>query len=221
MSPIPATDKEIRRTPELEAAGLSDWRLLQRKIAARFTLPDYDTGLALVAAIGAAAQAADHHPDLDLRWGQLTVHLASHDVGGVTDRDLRLAQQISDLAADHGATADPTKVQMIEVALDSADFDAVRPFWKAILQMGTSRALPDELDDSRGDLPTLWFQETDAHPTPRQRFHFDVYVPYDLAEQRVADALAAGGTLVSDAEAPGFWVLADAEGNRACVCATT
>ncbi|GAA1113787.1 hypothetical protein GCM10009668_39920 [Nocardioides dubius] len=221
MSPIPASDKEIRRSPEIEAAGLHDWRLLQRTLGARFTLPDYDTGLALVGAIGAAAQDADHHPDLDLRWGLLGVRLSSHDVNGVTDRDLRLAARISELAAELGASADPTQVQMVELGLDSADFDAVRPFWKALLGMKESRALPDELDDPRGDLPTLWFQETDAHPTPRQRFHLDVYVPRDLAEQRVADALAAGGTLVSDAEAPGFWVLADAEGNRACVCSCT
>ena len=39
-----------------------------------------------------------------------------------------------------------------------------------------------------------------------------------MAEERVAAALAAGGTLVDDEAAPSFWVLADADGNRACVC---
>jgi 4a-hydroxytetrahydrobiopterin dehydratase len=42
-------------------------------------------------------------------------------------------------------------------------------------------------------------------------------VPHDEARRRIDAALAAGGTLVSDAEAPAFWVLADAEGNEACI----
>jgi 4a-hydroxytetrahydrobiopterin dehydratase len=47
--------------------------------------------------------------------------------------------------------------------------------------------------------------------------HLDVAVPHDLAEQRVAAALAAGGRLVSGEHAPKWWVLADAEGNEACI----
>ena len=52
----------------------------------------------------------------------------------------------------------------------------------------------------------------------RNRIHFDVTVAHDEAEPRVRAALAAGGTLVSDEAAPSYWVLADAEGNEACVC---
>jgi len=44
-----------------------------------------------------------------------------------------------------------------------------------------------------------------------------VSVPHDVAEERVRAALAAGGRLVSDANAPAWWVLADPEGNEACV----
>jgi len=55
-------------------------------------------------------------------------------------------------------------------------------------------------------------------PRPqRNRIHFDVSVPHDEARHRIQAALAAGGTLLSDARAPAFWVLADAEGNEACV----
>jgi hypothetical protein len=51
----------------------------------------------------------------------------------------------------------------------------------------------------------------------RNRIHFDVSVPHDEAQRRIRAALAAGGVLVSDAHAPAFWVLADPEGNEACV----
>jgi 4a-hydroxytetrahydrobiopterin dehydratase len=64
----------------------------------------------------------------------------------------------------------------------------------------------------------LWFQKTDPHAEPRQRFHLDITVPPEVAQPRVDAALAAGGRLVSDAQAPAFTVLADAEGNKACIC---
>ena len=50
------------------------------------------------------------------------------------------------------------------------------------------------------------------------RFHLDVWVPHDQGEQRVQAVLDAGGTLVDDGHAPSFWVLADVQGNKACIC---
>jgi 4a-hydroxytetrahydrobiopterin dehydratase len=64
----------------------------------------------------------------------------------------------------------------------------------------------------------LWFQSTEAHETPRQRFHLDLWLPHDVADERIAAAVAAGGSVVDDSQAPSFTVLADAEGNRACIC---
>jgi 4a-hydroxytetrahydrobiopterin dehydratase len=57
----------------------------------------------------------------------------------------------------------------------------------------------------------------DAPRPQRNRIHIDVWVPHDQAEARVAAAIAAGGRLVTDKHAPSWWVLADAEGNEACV----
>jgi 4a-hydroxytetrahydrobiopterin dehydratase len=74
------------------------------------------------------------------------------------------------------------------------------------------------LVDPLGQGPAVWFQQMDAPRPQRNRIHFDVSVPHDEAGRRLEAALAAGGTLVSDAAAPAFWVLADAEGNEACVC---
>ncbi|HSX67985.1 VOC family protein [Nocardioides sp.] len=201
-----------------DAAGLDDWRHLLNALHARYDPGSYAAGLALVAAIGAAAEELDHHPDLDLRWGHVNVKVTSHDSGGVTTRDLRLAHRITEIAAAAGAVARPERVQRVEVALDTADWQRIRPFWKALLDGSDNPRLPDEVIDPDGAMPTLWFQGADEHETPRQRFHLDVHVPRDVAETRVAAALAAGGTLVSDADAPGFVVLADPDGNKACVC---
>ena len=75
----------------------------------------------------------------------------------------------------------------------------------------------DDVRDATNRVPILWFQETDPHPTPRQRFHIDVQVPYDVAEQRIAAAVAAGAVIVDDSRAPSTTVIADPDGNKACV----
>jgi len=210
------TSTDTLTPQQVEAEGLADWRVLFQALHARFRTGDFATGLRLVEGIGAAAEEMNHHPDLDLRYGQVHVRLFSHDVFGVTSRDLTLARRISELAAGLGVTADPSAVQVLEIALDSADAATVMPFWRAVLGLQDS-PLHDELIDGTGILPTLWFQSTEPHDEPRQRFHLDIRVPPEEAFARVEAALAAGGTLVSDDRAPAFWVLADAEGNKACV----
>ncbi len=209
-------DREPLRPLQVAEEGLDDWRLLFHGLHACYRFPDFATGLRLVAAIGAVAEELDHHPDLDLRYGRLRIRLASHDVHGVTARDVRLARRISALAAGE-ASADPACLQVLELALDTADHAAIKPFWRAVLGLADSPTYDEELVDPDGSLPTLWFQATQPHDEPRQRFHVDVRVPPEVAPGRVEAALGAGGTLVSDERAPTFWVLADAEGNKACV----
>jgi 4a-hydroxytetrahydrobiopterin dehydratase len=212
-------DKTKLSYPEVKEAGLDDWRWLLGGLHARFDTGNFATGLALADGIGAAAEEANHHPDLDLRYPFLAVTLVSHDVGGVTDRDVRMARRISELAAEAGVAAAPDRVEALELALDTADHTAVAPFWRAILGYAESRVYGDqEVVDPDGRRTTLWFQRTEPHEPPRQRFHLDIVVPPEQAQARVDAALAAGGTLISAEHAPAFWVLADADGNKACVC---
>jgi 4a-hydroxytetrahydrobiopterin dehydratase len=199
---------------ELELPG---WRPLLGRLHTRISTRDFVTGLDLVNAIGAAAEAMNHHPDLDLRYGHLDVALSSHDVGGITERDVTLARRISQLADEGGMHSRPELAQTLEIALDTADRSRIMPFWQAVYGLSVGGG-GDEVVDPDGVLPSLWFQDTDAHGEPRQRFHLDVWVPTEVAAGRIAGAVAAGGTLVSDAEAPSFTVLADPDGNRVCIC---
>jgi 4a-hydroxytetrahydrobiopterin dehydratase len=82
--------------------GLSGWTWRDDAIHAHLETGDFATGLRLVNRIGEAAEAMNHHPDLDLRYPHLDVTLSSHDVGGVTDRDVKLARAISEFAAGEG-----------------------------------------------------------------------------------------------------------------------
>jgi 4a-hydroxytetrahydrobiopterin dehydratase len=202
---------------EVEAAGLSDWRQLFEALRTRFRTGDFATGLRLVGRIGELAEAANHHPDVDLRYPHVNVTLFSHDVFGVTSRDVDLARGISEAAAELGVEADPSAVSVVEIGLDSADHAEIKPFWRAVLGMTDHPHFEQELRDLAGALPTLWFQETTPHDEPRQRFHLDIRVPPEVASERIAAALEAGGRLVSDEEAPRYVVLADAQGNKACV----
>jgi 4a-hydroxytetrahydrobiopterin dehydratase len=191
------------------------WQVLLGAIEAVYSTGDFAKGLAFVNRIGAAAESANHHPDVTLTYPSVHIRLSSHDVGGVTERDLELASTVNDIAIELGVAAMPDRLSRIEVGLDAHDLAKVGAFWAAVLGYDI-----DEVDivDPEGRQVTFWLQKSDQHDEPRQRFHVDVTVPPDQAQVRIDAALAAGGTLVSDEHAPAFIVLADPEGNKACVC---
>jgi len=205
-------------TQEILDAGLDDWRKLAQALHARFLTGDFASGLDFVTAVAEAAEEVDHHPDVTLRYSFVDLQLISHDVQRLTQRDLRLARRISEIARERGIATDPGAVSEVELALDTADLAAVGPFWAALLTGSTDALHGDDVVHPSARVPLLWFQHTDAHDTPRQRFHIDLWVPHDVAEERIAAAVAAGGEVVDTTHAPSFVVLADAEGNRACVC---
>ena len=102
--------KDVIEGPQLEAAvaALPDWRTSDTLLLAAFGAPSAAVALELIAAIGRAAESANHHPDVDWRYDHVFVVTTSHDVGGaVTARDLDLAATISALAAEAGAKAEP------------------------------------------------------------------------------------------------------------------
>jgi 4a-hydroxytetrahydrobiopterin dehydratase len=194
------------------AEGVQDWRVVAGGACAHFRTGSFAAGVELVDAIGELADAADHHPDVDLRYAGVTVRLVSHDVGGLSERDVALARQISAAARELDVPADTVGVQTVMIAVDAAAEADVRPFWRAVL--GYTEDADGDLVDPAGHGPRVWFQHLDAPRPQRNRLHVDVSVPHDEAEARVAAALAAGGRLVGDAHAPAWWTLADAEGNE-------
>jgi 4a-hydroxytetrahydrobiopterin dehydratase len=205
-------------------ADLPDWRVLLGRIEATFRTGSFEAGAAFVGLIATAAEAAGHHPDLDLRYpDRVSVALVTHAARALTDSDVSLARTISELAADAGVRSEPAASSRVEIAIDALDIDAVRPFWQAVLGYVEEppRAPGDPVDavvDPNRIGPAFWFQQMDEPRPQRNRIHIDVTVPHDVAEARIAAAIAAGGTLVSADRARAFWILADPEGNEACVC---
>lgn len=205
-------------TQQVLDEGLPDWRVLIRTLQTCFETGSFTAGADLVAKITTVAEQLNHHPDVLLRYPHVLVTTTSHDVGGLTERDVALARRISQVAAELGVPAAPAKVGTTEIAIDALDADAVRPFWQAVLGYERSAADETELADPTGRGPTIWFQQMDAPRPQRNRIHLDVWVPHDQAEARLQATLDAGGRLLSDEAAPSFWVLADPEGNEVCVC---
>lgn len=207
-----------RMTPRQfqESVGVEDWRVLAHGACAYFRTGSFAAGVELVDAIGELADAANHHPDIDLRYRGVTVRLITHDLGGLSERDVNLARQITAAARELDIPADPAAMQDIDFVIDALVGPDVMPFWQAVL--GYQQVGDEDLVDPHGCWPSIWFQEMDAPRPQRNRIHVDVWVPHDQAEARVAAAIAAGGHLVSDKHAPAWWTLADAEGNEVDVC---
>jgi 4a-hydroxytetrahydrobiopterin dehydratase len=196
-----------------------DFIHLEGTLYAGYSTADFAAAVRLVDAVAAEAEAMNHHPDSTLGYGSVGFRLSSHDVGGVTERDLRLAVRIQELAALQGATATHQAPSRTDIAIDCTDEDAVRPFWRVGLgyrESGPADAL--ELVDPQGTGPRVWFQHMEISRTERNRIHLDVYVPVADCDQRVQDIIDVGGVLLTDEHAPDWWVLADPEGNELCVC---
>jgi 4a-hydroxytetrahydrobiopterin dehydratase len=188
--------------------------------------------------IDAEGADADESLRMDIRRDRVILTLQSLRSGWVNRREVELAGRISAAVRELGLATDPDvsgngaggdgadgagtvrSAQVLEIAIDAVDIAAIRPFWRAVLGYGdeAGKSGPtDALVDPAWEGPSIWFQQMDAPRPQRNRIHFDVSVPHDEARNRIQAALAAGGTLLYDAEAPAFWVLADAEGNEACV----
>ncbi|HTX63305.1 MAG TPA: VOC family protein [Acidimicrobiales bacterium] len=200
-------------------AHLDDWRKLAQALHARFLTGDVTSGVAFVGAVSRVSHDIGGFPEVRLTTAWVELKLSTQEDGWcVTERDVELARRISAVAGECGAVPDPKAVAQVELGLDTADIAGQGPFWAALLTGSREGAVHDEVIDADFRVPNLWFQQTEPHPTPRQRFHVDLWLAHDAAEERIAAAVAAGGRVVDDSNAPSFVVLTDLEGNRACIC---
>jgi 4a-hydroxytetrahydrobiopterin dehydratase len=220
--------QKLSRQEASDAVTSLGWRLVLGELRAEVLTGSLPLA-ADVAGRAASAASAEGHLRMDVRADRVILSLQTAAVGWVTEQDVELARAISAIvdgmrlemvAGTGGDGGDGRSVQVIEIGIDALDATAIRPFWRAVLGYADEPDRPgpwDGLVDPQGEGPAVWFQRMDAPRPQRNRIHFDVSVPHDEAGSRIEATLAAGGTLVDDTHAPAFWVLADAEGNEACV----
>ena len=201
--------------------GVADWRVTDGGAAAYFRTGSFVEGARLVQAVAELPGVAERAPDLDLRPDGVFVRLftTAPAPDGLSSRDVEMARLISAAARRLGLVAEPAATQNVVVTIDAVDIARVLPFWRAVLGYANrddDGPVPEVVDPQRRK-PIVSFQQMDVPRPQRNRIHLDVWVPHDQAETRVAAAVAAGGRVVSDGMAPSWWVLADPEGNEACV----
>jgi len=97
------------KSPTIAPAALSEalkelgnWSVLEKageinRLHRIYTFANYLSGLTFVQKIALKAEEADHHPDILLQWGKVTVSLFTHDSGGITEKDLNLAKTFEDI----------------------------------------------------------------------------------------------------------------------------
>jgi 4a-hydroxytetrahydrobiopterin dehydratase len=222
------TDVPLSRTAASAAVTALGWRFILGVARTTVQAGGLRQAADAAAAIAAeAGQAADGRLLIDVRGGQLILTVQNPSGSSLAEADAGLVARLSSIMTGLGlkpdAVADAAggrSVQMLEIAIDALDIPAVLPFWRAALGYADepeSNGAPDAIVDPYGEGPAVWFQQMTEPRPQRNRIHLDISVPHDEARRRIDAALAAGGALVSDAEAPAFWVLADAEGNEACI----
>ncbi|MFI9045502.1 VOC family protein [Streptomyces sp. NPDC053427] len=219
MTSVESKTGRIRPQQFHETGGTEDWRVVGEGACAYFRTGSFAVGAQFVQAMSEMPGLGDEHPDVDLRQEGVIVRLitVTGDYYGLTERHIELARQVSAVARSLGIPADPSSVQTVQVTIDALAGPDVVAFWRALLgYQDRADSSEDLIDPLRRGAP-FYFQQMDAPRPQRNRVHVDVWVPYDQAEERIAAALAAGGRLVNDADAPSNWVLADLEGNEACV----
>jgi 4a-hydroxytetrahydrobiopterin dehydratase len=198
------------------------WRLILGALITHVPVQSLSAAVdAARAAVDAAGADGAGHLSADLHDDRVVLRVHTRTVGAVTGRDIGIAQRIS-AAVETWPGDTSTAIQAVEIAIDALDIAAIRPFWQAVTGYhgeGSPVDLPgNALLDPLHRGPAIWFQQMDAPRPQRNRIHVDVDVAPELAAARIEAALAAGGTLVDDSAAPAWWVLADPEGNEACVC---
>ena len=89
------TDSEIQQA----LAKLPGWQRNGIAIQRTFQFPDFKAAMQFVNKVAEAAEQANHHPDIDIRYNKVTMALVSHDSGGVTQRDVKMAEKINQIGA--------------------------------------------------------------------------------------------------------------------------
>ena len=199
----------------VSAEGVEDWVVLHGGPTAVFRVGSLAEAARLAEAV-AAVPGLEERTIMSVARNHLSVRL-TREMWGTEARHVEVARTISRVARDHGATADRTAVQEIQLAVASKPDDIDLGFWRAVL--GYAPLHEDNALDPLGHGSTVWMQDLNPEKNLRHAMHVDVSVAREVAEQRLAAALAAGGRIVDESEAPASWILSDRAGNKVCIAA--
>ncbi|MCU4672744.1 VOC family protein [Microbacterium fluvii] len=199
----------------LAADGVADWVILHGGPTAVFVVRSLTEAARLAAAVS-EIPGLGPRTLLTLTSDRLTVKL-TREMWGTERSHIDVARAISAAARDHDAVADASMAQEIQLAIAAQPEAVDLPFWCAVL--GYAPLHEDNCIDPLGQGSTVWMQELDPSRPLRHAMHIDVSLPQGHIEKCLAEAVAAGGRIVDESEAPSSWILADRSGNKVCLAA--
>ncbi len=200
----------------IHAEGVEDWVVLHGGATAVFRVGSLVEAARLAEAIASVPGLEGSGTLLTVASDRLTVRL-TRGVFRLEPHHVELARAVSAAARAHGAVADRSAVQGVQVAIAAKPSAIDVGFWRAVL--GYEPLAEDNAIDPLGLGSTVWMQELDPVKPLRHAMHVDVSVAREQVEARLAAALAAGGRIVDESGAPASWILADRAGNKVCVVA--
>lgn len=200
----------------LEADGLEDWVVLHGGATAAFRVSSMLEAAKLAEALACIAGFDGSGALLTMSNRRLSVRL-SRDLWELEADHIEFARAVSAVAREHAALADRAAVQEVQVAISSKADDVDVEFWRAVL--GYVPMADDNAVDPLGHGSTVWMQLLDEAKPLRHAMHIDVSVAREHVMARLSAALAAGGRIVDESQAPAHWTLSDRAGNRVCICA--
>jgi 4a-hydroxytetrahydrobiopterin dehydratase len=200
----------------LSAEGVHDWVVLHGGATAVFRVASLVEAAQLAEAVSRVPGLDGTGALLTIADGRLTVRL-TRGVFRLEEQHIALARAVSAVARAHRAVADRTGAQEVQLAIAARPDVVDVGFWRAVL--GYAELANDNAIDPLGHGSTVWMQELDPAKPLRHAMHVDVSVASEHVESRLAGALAAGGRVVDDTDAPAGWILADRAGNRVCIAA--
>jgi hypothetical protein len=205
-----------------EAVETADWRAMFGGMTF-YPVASPVVAAELAAAVATLADEAGLPLLVDLRPDGVTIDTGKDQ--WEDERFVDLARRVQSAARGMGLTADTTRLRFVQIGIAAVDVPAVRGFWRTVLgyEYDPRPGVTDIFDPRRLNLP-IFFQTMPAaeedRRAQRNRIHVDVYVPDDQAEARIEAALAAGGRVVYDDDAPEWWTVADPEGNEVDIAVT-
>jgi 4a-hydroxytetrahydrobiopterin dehydratase len=199
----------------LSAKGVEDWVVLHGGPTAVFKVGSLVEAARLAEAV-AAVPGLEQRTVMTVARNHLTVRL-TREMWGTEARHIEVVRAISKVARERGASADRSAVQEVQLAIAAKPTEIDLPFWRAVL--GYAPMHEDNAVDPLGHGSTVWMQDLNPEKPLRHAMHVDVSVAREVAEQRLAAAVAAGGLIIDESSAPAAWILADRAGNKVCIAA--
>ena len=151
----------------LEASeGARGWRLLLGRLHLTVDCGGFDEALEFIERVAEIANDQNHHPDIDLRYNRVHLAVVSHDAGGLTDRDVRLAEAICVIVDELDLKPERASLTEVEIAIDTTRPESLRP----VGRVGDGTKVSDRVTDllalapGSGERPESGTPPSGAHP---------------------------------------------------------